>query len=179
MYFKSFPVVSAKVRPVPLGCSKTILVDCAKAIVTADKFDEVWCVFDMDYKPGQNGQFEDFDNAITLCRDAGFKCAYSNDAFELWYVLHYQYIDQEQLRFFFFKKLSSLWNINYQKNGKTKDFAKSVYSILENDVKASQLKAISNAKKLNKAQKDKVFHLQNPVTKVYELVESLNLHLRQ
>ena len=179
LYFKSFPVITASVKPVPLGCSKITLVECAKAIVADEKYDEVWCVFDMDYKPDVKGQYKDFDNAIKSANAAGFKCAYSNDAFELWYVLHYQFIDQEQLRTFFFKKLSGFWSINYEKDGKTKKFSRSIYDLLENDENASQVKARTRAKKLFESQKEKSFHLQNPVTKVYELVESLNLHLRQ
>lgn len=178
MYFKSFPVITASVKPVPLGCSKTTLVECAKAIVEDEQFDEVWCVFDMDYKPDVKGQFKDFDNAVKSAIAAGFKCAYSNDAFELWYVLHYQFIDQEQLRTFLFKKLSGYWAINYEKEGKTKSFARSVYNLLQNDKRASQKRAISNARNLFESQKVKLHHLQNPVTKVYELVESLNQHLR-
>lgn len=178
LYFKSFPVISARVNPVPLGCSKSTLVECAKAIVEDESYDEVWCVFDMDYKPDVNGQFTDFDNAIKSAIAAGFKCAYSNDAFELWYVLHYQLIEQEQLRTFYFQKLSEFWNFNYEKEGKNKKIARSLYSLLENDPKASQERAIKNAEKLFEAQKDKLFHLQNPVTKIYKLVESLNIHLR-
>ncbi len=178
LYFKSFPVITATVKSIPLGCSKSTLVECTKAIVKDEIFDEVWCVFDMDFKPGQNGQFEDFNNAIESAMNAGFKCAYSNDAFELWYVLHYIYIDQVEIRTFYFSKLSEYWNINYEKNGKSKVFASSVYKTLESDTNASQVKAISNAKKLFKIHQDKPFHLQNPVTLVFELVESLNEHLR-
>lgn len=178
LYFKSFPVVSATIKPVPLGCSKTTLVNCTKAIVADEKYDEVWCVFDMDIKPDVVGQFEDFDNAIKSALDAGFKCAYSNDAFELWFILHYQYLDQEQNRTFFFEKLREYWKINYVKHGKTIAFAKTIYSILEKDPKASQAKAIVNAKKLYTTQKHKSYHLQNPVTLVYKLVEDLNNHVR-
>lgn len=178
LYFKSFPVITARVKTVPLGCSKTTLVECTKAIVEDELYDEIWCVFDMDNKPDVKGQFDDFDNAIKSATAAGFKCAYSNDAFELWYVLHYQYIDQEQLRTFFFKKLSELWEINYEKVGKSKNFASSIYVLLKNDKRASQEKAIVSSKKLFEAQKEKLFHLQNPVTKVYELVETMNQHLR-
>lgn len=179
LYFKSFPVITANVKPVPLGCSKTTLIECAMSLATGEDYDEVWCVFDMDYKSSVKGQYRDFDNAINLASKQGFKCAYSNDAFELWYVLHYQYIDQEQLRTFFFQKLSRFWNINYEKEGKSRKFALSVYSKLENDKNSSQEKAISSAKKLYKLQEQKIFHLQNPVTKIYQLVESLNMHLRR
>lgn len=179
LYFKSFPVITATIKPVPLGCSKTTLVSCTKAIVADEKYDEVWCVFDMDIKHDDAGQLEDFNNAVQSALDAGFKCAYSNDAFELWFILHYQYLDQEHNRIFFFEKLREFWKINYVKQGKTIVFAKTIYSILQNDPRSSQAKAITNARKLFRSQKHKSYHLQNPVTLVYKLVEELNKHLRQ
>ncbi len=83
-----------------------------------DEYDEVWCVFDMDYKPDANGQWQDFDNAIKMAQSQGYKCAYSNDSFELWFVLHYQYLDYEHPSEFFNEILSNYWNINYERQGK-------------------------------------------------------------
>lgn len=178
LYFKSFPVVTATVKPVPLGCSKSKLVDCAKEMVEGENYDFVWCVFDMDFKAGEQSQFDDFDNAVEAAIATGFECAYSNDAFELWYVLHYEFIDQEQLRDFYYKKLSEYWGVNYVKIGKTRKFASSIYTRLEDDVKASQERALSFAEKLFKTQENKVYHNQNPVTIVYKLVEALKKHMR-
>ncbi|HUM52706.1 MAG TPA: RloB family protein [Chitinophagales bacterium] len=179
LYFESIPVNTAEIKAIELGCSKTTLVENAILIAENEEYDEKWCVFDMDIKPDVNGQFDDYNNAIKSAIEAGFKCAYSNDAFELWYVLHYQYIDQEQNRSFFFKKLSEYWNMNYERDGKKIKFVRTIYKLLEDDPRASQASAIRNAKKLFKEQKDKVYHLQNPVTKIFELIESLNKHLRQ
>lgn len=179
MYFKCFPVLSAQIKAVPLGRSNSALVECAKKLVESEKYDEVWCVFDMDFKPGVKRQYEDYDNSIESAIASGFKCAYSNDAFELWYVLHYEYLDTEQLRKFFFDKLSKYWKLNYEKVGKTRDFAKSIYNLLEEDENASQENAVKNANKLFESKKGEAYHLQNPVTKVFELVEELNLHIRR
>jgi len=179
LYFKSFPVLTADIKPVHQGCSKSELVACTKSYTEDEDYDEVWCVFDMDIKPGQNRQFEDFNKAINSAHEAGYKCAYSNDSFELWFVLHYQYIDQQQERTFFFKTLSGYWDINYEKDGKKRAFAKSIYSRLLSDDKASQQNAINNARRLFENQKNKVYHEQNPVTKVFVLVEELNKHLRK
>lgn len=52
----------------------------------AMRFDRVWVVFDKD-------DFEDFNEAISLARKLGFKSAWSNEAFELWYLLHFEYLD--------------------------------------------------------------------------------------
>jgi hypothetical protein len=179
LYFKSFPVLAADIKPIHQGCSKSSLVECVADYLDGESYDEIWCVFDMDYKPDVNGQHEDFDTAIQAANNAGYKCAYSNDAFELWFVLHYQFIDQQQIRTFFFKTLSKYWNLNYEKNGKQRSFALSNYKRLSDDPKADQSFAIENARKLFESQSQKAYHLQNPVTTVYLLVKELNLHLRQ
>jgi RloB-like protein len=179
LYFKSFPVLAADIKPVHQGCSKSSLVDCVFSYLEGESYDEIWCVFDMDYKADVNGQYEDFDKAIQTAHNAGYKCAYSNDAFELWFVLHYQFLDQQQLRSFFFKTLSKYWNVNYEKHGKRRTFAMSIYKRLSDDVNASQTFAVENARKLFETQSKKIYHLQNPVTTVFLLVEELNLHLRR
>jgi len=55
----------------------------------------------------------------------------------------------------------------------------SIYGRLSDDVRADQNFAIENANKLFESQKQKIYHLQNPVTTVYLLVKELNLHLRR
>ena len=178
LYFKSFPVLAANVKSVHQGVSKSSLIECVADYLTDENYDEIWCVFDMDYKAGKNGQYDDFDNAIQSAVKLGYKCAYSNDAFELWFVLHYQFLDQRQLRTFFFRALSKYWNLNYEKDGKKRAFALSIYKLLLDNLNSDQSAAIQNAKKLHESQAEKAYHLQNPVTTVYLLVQELNLHLR-
>ncbi len=50
------------------------------------KFDRVWVVFDKD-------DFNDFNEAIALAERKGYGAAWSNEAFELWYLLHFVYLD--------------------------------------------------------------------------------------
>ena len=179
LYFKSFPVVTADIKPVHQGSSKSDLVACTHAYAEGEDYDEIWCVFDMDFKPGHNKQYEDYNNAINAAQDAGYKCAYSNDAFELWFILHYKYLDQALERSSYFKMLSDYWNMSYERQGKIKAFAGKIYARLLNDENASQEKAIINARKLYDYQKEKVYHQQNPVTTVFFLVEEINKHLRR
>jgi hypothetical protein len=178
LYFKSFPVLAADIKPIHQGCSKSSLVECVADYLDEEVYDEIWCVFDMDFKPDENGQFEDFDSAIQAADNAGYKCAYSNDAFELWFILHYQFVDQEQIRAYFFKTLSKYWGLNYEKDGKKRTVSATIYKRLFDDQKANQDFAINNARKLHESQNNKIYHLQNPVTTVYLLVEELSLHLR-
>lgn len=49
-------------------------------------FDRIWVVFDKD-------DFKDFNEAIELAKSNSFNCAWTNEAFELWYFLHFQYLE--------------------------------------------------------------------------------------
>jgi RloB-like protein len=59
------------------------------------RYDEVWCVFDIDDHPH-------IDDAKQQARDNGIKLAVSNPCFELWVLLHFQdqraHISRAQLR---------------------------------------------------------------------------------
>ena len=55
----------------------------------SERYAQIWCVFDKDdFKP------DAFDNAIARTKNHAFlRTAWSNEAFELWYILHFQYLD--------------------------------------------------------------------------------------
>jgi hypothetical protein len=182
LYFKSFKVITEfKVETYNTkGQSKLKLVESTKDIIESFeiKFDEVWCVFDMDKKRGAD-EFADFDNAITRALNLGYKVAYSNDAFELWFYLHYNLSESQHLRSFYYAELSKRFGINYVKDGKKYAFCLKIYDILKNDKDSSQEKAIERATQLFEQQKNLPYHQQNPNTKVYELVEELNKNLRR
>ncbi len=181
LYFNSFPVLTLTVETVDLrGQSKLKLIEATEEIIkNSDKrYDKVWCVFDMDIKQGET-EFSDFDNAIRSGKARGFKIAYSNDAFELWFYLHYNMTEQRNHRKFYYKSLGQYWDCNYEKVGKTYMFCQDIYKKLETDERASQTKAIERAESLFEEQKDLVYHKQNPVTMIYELVRYLNKNSRK
>lgn len=181
LYFESFPVLALTVEAIDLGGqSKIKLIEATESIVQNDErtFDEIWCVFDMDVKQGEK-EFADFDNAIKSGKSKGYKIAYSNDVFELWFYLHFNYTDQANHRTFYYKTLGQEWRLNYAKDGKSYAFCNEIYSLLEESKAASQKDAIERARKLYNAQKKNPPHQQNPVTKVYELVEFLNKNLKR
>jgi RloB-like protein len=181
LYFKSFPVLGVKVKAIDLkGQSKLKLVDSAKELVDSsnDNDIEVWCVFDMDVKRGAD-EFADFDNSIQKALKLRYKVAYSNDSFEVWFYLHYNLTNSQHLRTFYYEELGKRFGINYLKDGKKYDFCLKLYSILETDINSSQKEAIDRARTLFGEQQHLPFHEQNPVTKVYELVEELNRNLRR
>jgi len=85
-YFNSFrvpkDVIQIEVKGVGENPSK--LVESAKDLKKQEDYDQVWCVFDRD-----NWLPQDFNNAIQNAENQNFNVAYSNEAFELWYVLHF------------------------------------------------------------------------------------------
>jgi len=181
LYFESFPVLSLTVEAIDLqGQSKQKLIESTEEIVkSADIiYDAIWCVFDMDINQGEK-ELSDFDNAITSGQAKGYRVAYSNDSFELWFYLHFHYTDQKHHRTFYYQELSKEFSCNYEKDGKRYEFCKKIYSLLDSDNKASQSKALERAELLYEKSKDLKYHLQNPITMVYELVQFLNKNCRK
>jgi hypothetical protein len=127
----------------------------------------------MDHNPNKANQKEQFDNAIAA-EKGNLKCAYSNDSFELWFVLHFQSCEQAELRTQYNEILSGIWKINYSKEGKKQQFAATIYQRLLKDGNASQEQAIERAKQLDNEHQGKPPHQQNPTTTVYKLVQELN-----
>jgi hypothetical protein len=52
------------------------------------KYDRVWAVFDKDDFPDDN-----FNGAIIKAASNNINCAWTNEAFELWFLLHFQYVN--------------------------------------------------------------------------------------
>jgi hypothetical protein len=160
-YFRSFRVpknvVNIDIRG--LGENPSRLVQSARELADEDEYDQVWCVFDRDdWTP------EDFNNAITNANELSFKVAYSNEAFELWYVLHFEFLHTGIPRCDYIRKLSKLLNNRYQKNSET------IYDELFD----KQNIAIRNATNLL-GQYDRYTPAKdNPSTTVHLLVKELN-----
>jgi hypothetical protein len=181
LYFQSFPVLGMKVTAINLGGqSKLKLVEKTKEIIknSDEEYDETWCVFDMDVKHGET-EYSDFDNSINKAKQLGYKVAYSNDSFELWFYLHYNYIEAQNLRGFYYQELSKVFGISYEKDGKKYDFCLNLYKTLIENTSSSQDSAIERAKKLYEKFKHLPYHKQNPLTTVFKLVVELNKNLRK
>jgi hypothetical protein len=94
-YFLKFPIPKdSVVRVEGVGANTESLVQ--KAIDLRDQareedqitYDQVWCVFDRDSFEAYH-----FNQAFCLAGRNNVQIAYSNEAFELWYILHFQYLD--------------------------------------------------------------------------------------
>ena len=154
------------------GCSTCQLINEAKKIreklehERPVSFDRVWLVFDKD-------EFKDFNKAIEDAKKEGMNCAWSNQAFELWYVLHFQYlvtgVDRKQYIEMIedkVRKASKSKKFKYKKNDK--DF----YQILQEHGDEEQ--AIKRAQRLRGIRgEEKNYAAHNPRTEVDLLVDEL------
>jgi RloB-like protein len=142
-YFKRFRVPKLVIDIEGLGKNPSNLVQSARSLKDQEEYDQVWCVFDRDAWTE-----EDFNNAIHSARSYNFKVAYSNEAFELWYVLHFEFLNTGIPRSDYLAKLTSLLGQKYQKNSLT----------IYDDLSERQLFAIYNAERLMQT-----YEPQNPV----------------
>jgi hypothetical protein len=161
-YFKKFRVPKSviEIDVQGVGENPSRLVQSAiKLKAEADEeYDQVWCVFDRDDWPPQ-----DFNNAIDTAKSNNLKVAYSNEAFELWYVLHFEFLNTGIPRDDYIKKMTKLLGKKYQKNSDT------IYDELIN----KQAIAIRNAEKLLAFYNPSSPGQDNPSTTVHLLVKEL------
>jgi len=150
------------------GRNTISLVEKAIDIRNQESIDytQAWCVFDYD------SFRENYNPAIRKARANDFEVAYSNDAFELWYWLHFDYLQSRTSRTEYKEKLTKRLGEEYEKNDPK------MYEKLLKHPDADQQQAIKNAKKLNLPYKNSEKYADhNPSTTVFELVESLNEHV--
>jgi len=153
-----------------LGANTLSVVDAALARVQQDRdagkdeYDQVWCVFDRD-----SFAAERFNAAIKKAQQYGFHVAYSNEAFELWYWLHFDYQDTGVSRADYEAKLTKRLGLPYRKNDLK----------MYDRLLTRQPDAIRNAQTLldsygpaHNPEKD------NPCTTVHLLVQELNQYAR-
>ena len=165
-YFRAFPVkidvVEIQIQGV--GANTVSLVRDAirrkeDARQDGAPFNQVWCVFDRDEFPAAH-----FNEAFRLANANGVSIAYSNQCFELWYFLHFDFNDAAIHRHAYAEKLATRLGRKYEKNDP------GMYEAL----KGRQTTAIRNAKKLLSRYSPCCPETDDPSTIVYLLVERLN-----
>jgi hypothetical protein len=166
-YFESFEINPRRAEVLSLGTGMNTdsLVEEAirlknKAVKNCQPWNEVWCVFDRDSFPLGN-----YTRAFELAWASGIKVAWANEAFELWYLLHFHYLDAGIGREQYKAKLKP--NLEYDKADKT------VYE----QVKPFQTTALKFARKLERHWREmgeRFPERRNPSTSVHKLVEFLN-----
>ena len=180
-YFKSFNMIKnssslvIEVSTKGLGLNTIQVVDEAiKLKELAEKqgkpYDSVWAVFDRDsFKPS------DFDTAILKAEENEVGCAWSNEAFELWYIYHFDAPSVAIQR----SKYKGIITARVRKYGKGKKkytYKKNdpqMRSILLSDCGCDEKEAIKRAEKQAKTFHNRSFDTHNPCTMVYKLVRQL------
>jgi hypothetical protein len=84
-YFDQFRLSSAQLVTLGKGYNTISLVKEAIRLSKLKNYEQVWCVFDKD-----DFTANDFNSAITIAEAIGFNVAYSNQAFEYWFLLHFE-----------------------------------------------------------------------------------------
>ena len=139
-----------------------------KEDIDIDDFNEIWVAFDLDDFKGHK-----FDNAIHSAEDNGFHVAWSNECFELWYLLHFKSRVTAVHRDEIFEELTKLLGLdkNYTEfKGKEGEFLHRNMAhhpnVRQAIKRARQLYCSFLAAKVPP-------HKCNPCSKVFELVEKL------
>ena len=149
------------------------------------EFEHKWIVIDRDNKRVNGGghEKEDFNNALKNAKSSKsnltVEVAYSNDSFELWYLLHFDYRDTAILRDDILKqvikKLKEQEPHKFSKlnkdNMKQENYTKLIFDTL----KPLQAVALKNGKKLIESYGEGHNpENDNPSTTIHDLVKLLN-----
>ncbi|WP_304303142.1 RloB family protein [Phocaeicola plebeius] len=169
-YFRAFRMTAAMVKAVGQAMNTTSLVSKAISIRDSEQkkkrtYDQCWVVFDKDDFPAK-----DFNDALALAERNGFRVAYSNQAFEYWFLLHFNLYKGTLHRNSYPDMLSRLMGIPYSK---TEGFG----AIMYNRLLHMQPQAIKNASAVLAEMSHGNPALEESSTTVHLLVEELNKYL--
>lgn len=123
---------------------------------------KTFVLFDKDDNPNMN-----FNKAIDKAKQNNIIPLWSNECFELWLLLHFNYMDSNISRNDYYEKLKDLTT--------SKTYEKNMDNIFEevNGINGT-LKAYKNAKKLYKIYKNQSYKDMAPCTTVFELIDEIN-----
>jgi hypothetical protein len=147
------------------GAHTQDLVECARKVIAKRRAEglpmyyHVWIVLDKD-----SFEADDFDNAVKMAESEKWHAAWSNEAFELWYLLHFQDVSGGALpRERMFKMLEVHLGHKYLKND----------SGMFDAVKEQSYLAIERARRLADRWQGQPPHQACPCTMVGPLVDEL------
>jgi len=156
----------------------------------------IWCVYDRDLESEQfeeipNKNNLDFDMAIQTASNAGLNIAWSNDAFELWILLHFEDVPLEAIlhRNYIYERLTEIFKTIEPRSPELDEITNHQHFYYKNSFKRKEYflkivlptltqrmpEAIERAKKLELhfADRGEPFHKRNPCTLVHHLVEKI------
>ncbi len=169
-YFKAFRMTTAAIKVVGQAMNTTSLVNKAISIRNMEMakkryYDQCWVVFDKDDFPAG-----DFNRAIAIAQENGFRVAYSNQAFEYWFLLHFNLYAGPLHRDNYAPMLTKLCGMPYSKR-------EGFGTVLYNRILALQPTAIRNAKAVLKEISQGNPAMEESSTTVHLLVEELNKYI--
>lgn len=154
------------------GCGTGKLIEVTERIVKEAKilYQNVWVVFDKD-------DFDDFDVAIQLGKEKGYQVAWSNQSFEYWLYLHFNYSDSSLHRYDWNEKLNEIFKQYNLGDGTYRKNYDNIYDLV--NVYDGVNSAIRNAKRRMAGFVDErdIPSQYDPGTMVYKLVEDLKRYL--
>lgn len=147
-----------------IGANTRFVVERAIEIRKCSEFEEVWVVFDKDIFSEDH-----FNAAVDIAKGKGLRVAYSVPCFELWFLLHFKFIDRSldhnEVRQMLNKEFRSIWGKDYKKTDV--DLWNLLYGRIDN--------AIKNAEKINNMWNDTRYAKHNPSTLVVDLIKAVYL----
>lgn len=141
------------------------------AASSANGYKHVWVVYDTDDFPADH-----INKTSALCTSEStdetiYHAIWSNQCIELWFLLHFSYMQSDLHRTSYWPKLTEILTaLGY---GEYKKNRTDMYQILLPCMDA----AIANAEKLDRVNEGKLPSASAPGTKVYELVKKLKPYL--
>ena len=169
LYFTDFRLTSAKICALA-GDALSLVKEAAalkkRMAGVGDKFNQYWVVFDKD----ENSQ-ERISQAIKLAEENGFRWAFSNPCFEIWYLFHF-------IKMRSATTAQELKTRHLPQTGRIPEYHETlsgVYALL----KDRQPRAIDHAKRIIAETEGwrKKLASANPSTNVHELAEQINKYL--
>lgn len=140
-------------------------------LASANGYKHVWIVYDTDDFPADH-----INKTADLCasestEDTTYHAIWSNQCIELWFLLHFSFMQSDLHRSSYWPKLTEILSAQglgtYEKN------RADMYQVLSPYMNA----AIANAEKLDKINDGKLPSASAPGTKVHVLVEKLKPYL--
>ena len=127
-------------------------------------YGKVFTVFDKDSFDADN-----FNSAIRMSKNRGFIPLWSNECFELWFILHYEYFHSNISRKEYFKKLTLLMGKDYEKNNNHFDLLGQLSKV---EI------AFKNSRKLyERYDKNETPSKKAPCTTMFRLIEEIECYL--
>lgn len=136
------------------------LRDERKMNILLPEYNEVWAIYDKDDFPASR-----FNAAVRLAGLNNIESGHSNQSFELWYVLHFQFLQNALQRGDYITILSKILKFKYEKND-----LKVIKALSE---RGNVRQAIEWARELEENSTGTTPAKSCPTTRVYVLVERL------